>query len=170
MIVRRIRSSILAKDSDDDMTTVVVDGLDRLIQEQQGRLETIESELKDIRRRLDRIWEMVGSTDSYLTDLPPQIRANRDRQLHLEDSLQEANAVLSQRRAIRHDVATITARALDMTEFLEESQLPERKAFVETFVREIVVMPGKAIIQYKVPTAKDSQNPEGDSEELELAG
>ena len=33
----------------------------------------------------------------------------------------------------------------------------------------IVVMPGKAVIHYKVPLAKDSQNPEGDSEELDLA-
>ena len=170
LIVGRIRSSILAKDSDDDMTTVVVNELDKLVQEQQGRLEIIESELKDLRRKLDRIWEMVGSTDSYLADLPPRIRAHRDRQLHVEDSLQEANVILSQRRAIRDDAATITAKALDMTEFLEKSELPERKAFVETFVREIVVMPGKAVVHYKVPTAKDSQSPDGDAEELDLAG
>ncbi len=170
LIIERIRSSILAKDSDDDMTTVVVSELDKLVQEQQGRLEIIESELRDVRRRLDRIWEMVGSTDSYLADLPPRIRANRDRQLHLESSLQEANAILSQRRAIRDDVATITAKALDMTEFLEKSELSERKTFVATFIREIVVMPGKAVVHYKVPTVRDSQNPEGDSEELDLAG
>ena len=30
-------------------------------------------------------------------------------------------------------------------------------------------MPGKAIVHYKVPMAKDSQNPEGDSEEVDLA-
>ena len=169
LIIDRIRSSILAKDSDDDMKTVVVNELDKLVQEQRGRLEIIESELKDVRRRLDRIWEIVASTDGYLADLPPQIRANRDRQLHLEASLQEANAILSQRKAIRDDVATITAKALDMTEFLDESELPERKAFVETFVREIVVMPGKAIVHYKVPTVRDSQNPDGDAEELDLA-
>ena len=169
LIVGRVRSSILAKDSDDDMATVVLNELDKLVQEQRGRLEIIESELKDLRRRLDRIWEMLESTDDYLADLPPQIRANRDRQLHLEASLQEVNAILSQRRALRNDVATITAKALDMTEFLEESELPERKAFVETFIKEIVVMPGKAVVHYRVPTAKDSQNPDGDSEELDLA-
>ena len=31
-------------------------------------------------------------------------------------------------------------------------------------------MPGKAVVHYKVPMAKDSQSPEGDSEELHLAG
>ena len=171
LIVGRIRSSILAKNGSDDMATVVVKELDRLVQEQRGRIETIESELKDVRRRLDWLWDFVESTDDDLArTATPRIGANRDQQLHLEASLQEANATLSQRRAIRDDVATITAKAMDMTEYPEESELPERKAFVETFVRGIVVMPGKATIHYKVPIAKDNRNPEGDSEELDLAG
>ena len=90
--------------------------------------------------------------------------------MHLEASLQEANAILSQRRATRDGVATITAKTLSMTEYPEASGLPERKAFVQTFVRDIVVMPGKATMHYKVPIAKDSPNPGGDSEELDLAG
>ena len=153
------------------MTTVVVKELDRLVQEQRGRIETIESELKDVRRRLDRLWDFVESTDDDLArTATPRIGANKDQQARLEASLQEANAILSQRRATRDGVATVTAKTLDMAEYPEESELPERKAFVETFVRDIVVMPGKAVIHYKVPIAKDSRNPEGDSEELDLAG
>ena len=171
MIVDRIRTSILAKDSNGDMTTVVVKELDRLVQEQRGRLEIIESELKDVRRRLDRLWDFVESTDDDLADTAsPRIRENRDRQVRLEVLLQEANAILSQRRAIRDDVAIMTAKVLDATDFPESSELPERRVFVETLLRDIVVMPGKAVIKYKVPIAKDSQNPEGDSEELDLAG
>ncbi|MDE2715474.1 MAG: recombinase family protein [Chloroflexota bacterium] len=169
MIVRMIRSSILAKDSSSDMTTVVVKELDRLVQEQRGRLDVIESELKDVRRRLERLWDFVESTDGDLANTTSRFRDNKDQKARLEESLQEANAILSQRTAIRDDVATITAKALDMTEFLDKSELPERKTFVETFIREIVVMPGKALVQYKVPMTKDSPNPEGDSEELDLA-
>ena len=143
LIVGRIRSRILAKDGNDDMTTVVVRELDRLVEEQRGRIETIESELKDVRFRLDRLWDFVGSNDYDLAETAsPRIRSSRDQQLHLEASLQEANVILSQLRAIRDDVATITAKTLDITEYPEESELPERKAFV----RDIVVMPGKATI------------------------
>ena len=91
-IVDRIRSSILTKDGNDDVTTVVVKELDRLVREQRGRLEIIESELKDVRRRLDRLWDFVESTDDDLADTTPRFRANRDRQVRLEASLQEANA------------------------------------------------------------------------------
>ena len=144
LIIGRARSSILTKDSNGDQMTVVVKELDRLIQEQRGRLEIIESELNEVRNRLDRLWYIVESTDVDPADTAPRIRANRDRQVRLETSLQEGNAILSQRRAIRDDVVIMTAKALDMPEFLEKSELPERKVFVETFIRDIVVMPGKA--------------------------
>ncbi|MDE2836547.1 MAG: recombinase family protein [Chloroflexota bacterium] len=171
LIVGRIRSSILAKDGNDDMATVVVRELDRLIQEQRGRVETIESELKEVRLRLDRLWNFIESSGGDLAEAAsPKIRATRDQQLHLEALLQEASANLSQRRTTRDGVATITAKTLSMTEYPETSELPERKAFVQTFARDIVVMPGKATIHYKVPISRDSPNLEGDYEELDLAG
>ncbi len=37
---------------------------------------------------------------------------------------------------------TIAAYAQDMNQFLQESELTERRAFIESFVKEIVVMVG----------------------------
>ena len=62
------------------------------------------------------------------------------------------------------------ARAQDVGEFLRESELSERKAFAEVFVREIVVMPGKAVIHYNVPMPDDSHMPGAQSEEIVLGG
>ena len=53
---------------------------------------------------------------------------------------------------------------------MNESELSERKAFAETFVREIMVMPERALIRYNVPMVGDSPTPGADSEELDLAG
>ena len=64
----------------------------------------------------------------------------------------------------------ITALVRDMTEFLKDSELHERRAFTETFVKEIVVMSGKALIRYNVPMAKDSDTAGADSEEVFLDG
>ena len=60
----------------------------------------------------------------------------------------DARATLSQRRTVLDDVETITACAQDMSEFLNESEMTERRAFVETFVKEVVVMPGNALLRY----------------------
>ena len=64
----------------------------------------------------------------------------------------------------------ITARVQDIREFLKESELPGRRAFIETFVSEIVVMPGKAVIRYNVPMPDDSRTPGAESEEVLLSG
>ena len=39
----------------------------------------------------------------------------------------------------------------------EASVCQGRRAFVETFVKEIVVMPGKAVTQYTIPISQSTQ-------------
>ena len=54
--------------------------------------------------------------------------------------------------------------------FLKTSELTESKAFIRSFVKEIAVAPGKAIIRYSIPMPYDSRIPGRDSEELALNG
>ena len=54
-------------------------------------------------------------------------------------------------------LVTITAYALDMSMFLNESELTERKAFIESFVKEIVVMPDNGrVIKVRVTFTNDA--------------
>ena len=45
----------------------------------------------------------------------------------------------------------IAAYAKDMRDFLDESELAERRAFIQSLVKEIVVMPGDALLRYAIP-------------------
>ena len=156
LIVGRIRISILTATIIGDLKKVVSQELGELIREQRRRLDTIEFELADVRRRLGRLWDLVETTDDDLGDTAQRIMAIRDRQMRLEVSVEDAKVILSQRRAIRDDMETIAANALDMTEFLKESELSERKALVETLIREIIVMqarPGSSTTSRCPPTA-----------------
>jgi len=141
-----------------------------LVREQRRRLETIESELADVRRRLGRLWDVVETTDDVPADMEIRIKANTERRSLLEASLEEAQSILHQRRSVKNDLEAILARAQDVAVFLEESELSERKAFSQTFIREIVVMPGKAVVRYTVPMVCDSHMPGADSEEVPLDG
>ena len=57
-----------------------------------------------------------------------------------------------------------------MSEFLNESELTERRAFIETFAKEIVVMPGDALLRYTIPMPGDSPIPGRNTEEMALNG
>ncbi|MDE2838220.1 MAG: hypothetical protein OXL97_12060, partial [Chloroflexota bacterium] len=127
--------------------------------------------LEDVKQKLGRIWHYIESTDNVeMADASDRIREHRDRQARLEAAASEARALLSDRRESRDDVETIAAYAQDMSEFLKESELTERRAFIETFVKEIVIMPGKAVVRYTVPMPDDSRIPGGSAEDMALNG
>ena len=57
-----------------------------------------------------------------------------------------------------------------MSEFLKTSELTETKAFVGSFVKEVVVKPGRAAIVYSIPTPDDSPMGGADVAEIALNG
>ena len=63
---------------------------------------------------------------------------------------------------------TIAAYAQDLSAFLTDSELTGRRAFIEGFVKEIVVMPGNALLRYTIPMPDDSPIPGRDAEEMAL--
>ena len=130
--------------------------MDGVAGEHRKRLETIEDEFEDVKRRLGRIWNAIETTDIGMADASDRIREHRERKERLEEAAADARAVLSQRRAYLDDVNTISAYAHDMKDFLEESELTERRSFIESFVKEIIVIPGDALIRYTVPMPDDS--------------
>ena len=76
--------------------------------------------------------------------------------------------MLSQRRVVLDDVETIAAYCQDLSRYLNESELTERRAFIESFVKEIVVQPGGAVVRYTIPMPEDSPIGGRDTEEVTL--
>ena len=100
-----------------------------------------------------------------------RIKEHRERKERLEDAAADARAILSERRAHLDDVKTISAYAKDMRDFLNESELTERRAFIESFVKEIVVMPGRRPqCATPIPMPDDSLIPGRNTEEMALNG
>ncbi|MYC37407.1 MAG: recombinase family protein [Chloroflexi bacterium] len=159
LVVNKIRANILTEGNIRALVKVVDEEMDGLAREQRKRLETIDDELEEVKRKLARIWHFVENTDTDMAAASERIAEHRERQLRLEDAAAEARMVLTQRRKVLDDVNTIAAYAQDMSEFLEESELTERRSFIESFVKEIVVVPGDALMRYTVPMPDDSLIP-----------
>ncbi len=134
---------------------LVNEELDEVFQEQKERLEAMEEELLEVRRRMDRLWYAVETTDLEINDIIPRLREHQERQEKLEVAAEEARAALSNRPARLED-AKIAAYAREMSDFLMESELTETKAFIRSFVKEIAVAPGQATIRYAMPMPEDS--------------
>ena len=156
MIVEKIRSSILTDGSITELVKVVDEQMDGIAGEQRKRLKTIEDELDDVKRRLKIIWDALETSNLDVAEASERINEHRERKERLEDAAEDARAILSERREHLDDVDTIAAYARDMKDFLQESELTERRAFITSFVKEIMVIPGDALIRYTVPMPGDS--------------
>ena len=82
----------------------------------------------------------------------------------------QLRAVLAQSRALLDDANTVTSYAKDMKDFLNESELTERRAFIQSFVKDIIVVPGDALLKYTVPMPDDSLIPGRSAEKVALNG
>ena len=171
LVVGKIRSNILTEGNIRALVKVVDEQMDGVAREQRKRLETIEAELEDVKRKLGRIWHFVETTDIDMADASDRIKSTGSGRSALR-TRRDARAILSQRRAVLDDVKTIAAYAKDMSEFLNESELTERRAFIETFVKEIVVMPGDALLRYTIPISQSTRKAQvlvgGGSEEFRV--
>ena len=166
-IIRNLRENVLTEGNIRGLVNELDEEMDGLAHEQRGRLESIDGELEDVKRRLARIWHVIETTDMEMADAAERVRELRDRRDKLEQAADEARAVLAERRELLDRAETIAAFAADMSEFLRTSQLTETRAFIRSFVKEIQIRPGKATIIYTIPMPEDS--PIGDSDTAELA-
>ncbi len=71
--------------------------MDGVAREERQRLEAIENELADVRRRMDRLWFAVETSDMEVNDILPRIRQHQDRQDRLEKTASQARAALPER-------------------------------------------------------------------------
>ena len=170
LIVSEIRENVLTESNIRDLVKLLDEEMDGVAREQRERLETIDEELEDVKKRLGRIWQVIETTDIEMADASERIREHRERKEKLEIAAEEARALLSDRRQFLDSADTIAAFAAEMGEFLKSSELTETKAFVRSFVKEIVVKPGRAAIVYSIPTPDDSPIGGADAAEIALNG
>ena len=169
-LVMQIRANILTESNIRDLVRLMDEEMDGVAAEQRERLENIEAELIEVRRRLDRVWHVIENSELDISDATSRIREHRERQEKLEIAAEEARALLSERRAVLDNVDTIASYAHDMSDFLMTSEITESRAFIKSFVKEIKVKPGKATVYYTLPTPPDSPIGGGDAAEMALHG
>ena len=173
LIVNEIRENVLTESNIRDLVKLLDEEMDGVARDQRERLQTIEEELEDVKKRLARIWNHIETTDTEMADASDRIKEHRERKEKLEIAAEEARALLKERRQFLDSadtIATIATFAAEMSEFLKTSELTEPKAFVGSFVKEVVVKPGRAAIVYSIPTPDDSPMGGADAAEIALNG
>ena len=162
-IIDKIKERILTEETIVELVTLVAEEIDAMSGELAGRLEVIEAELLDVRKRLEKLYEAIETSKLTLEVLSPRIMSLRHREEQLEAARDDAEIQLEQRRVELPNTEEIARYVADFREFLQEGTIPERKALIRNFVEGIEVVGDEATLTYTVPMPNDGVTSESAS-------
>ena len=162
-VVEKIRERILTEETIVELVTLVAEEIDAMAGELSGRLEVIDAELGDVRKRLERLYEALETSELTLEVLSPRIFSLRHREEQLEAAREDATGQLEQRRVELPNTEEIKEYVADFREFLKEGTFPERKALIRNFVEGIEVVGDEAVLTYTIPMPNDGVTSESAS-------
>ena len=114
-------------------------------------MRVLESELADIQSRLDRLYDALETGKVTLDDLSPRIQYLRHRQEQVHAAKADVEDALADRSSNRVSIREVRKYVGELRRLLQQSELAERKAFIKSFVREIVVRGDQAELRYVLP-------------------
>ena len=154
-VVEKIRERILAEETIVELVQLVAEEIDAMAGELSGRLEVVEAELGDVRKRLEKLYEAIETSELTLEVLSPRIFSLRHREEQLEAARDDAERQLEQRRVELPTTKEIKEYVANFREFLAEGTIPERKALIRNFVEGIEVNGEEAVLTYTIPMPND---------------
>ena len=158
--MEKIRERILTEET---IVTMVAEEIDAMAGELSGRLEVVEAELGEVRKRLEKLYEAIETSDLTLEVLSPRIFSLRHREEQLEAARDDAERQLEQRRVELPTTEEIKEYVADFRDFLEEGTIPECKALIRNFVEGIEVNGDEAVLTYTIPMPNDGVTSESAS-------
>ena len=119
LVVEKIRSNIFTEGSIPDLVSAVDEEIDSMVAEHRKRVRTIESEIEDVKKQVDRIWRYIATRDGVdEAKTAARMAEYEDRQDRLEDAAANAREVLAQHRAAMGDAGEIAEYAREMGRLL----------------------------------------------------
>lgn len=144
----------------EELVTLVNREMDRASVDYTDELKLISKEEDDIANRLGKLYDAIETGDFNLDDLSPRIKELRRRQVGLESRRVELENILSDRRVELADLETVRGCITDLRDVLTDSPLCERRAFIRSFVKELIVTDNGVKLNYTVPLPQSRLNKE----------
>ena len=170
LVVAKIKERILTEENLLELVRLVNEELDATAHEYRDRLNVVEADLADVNRRLERLYDVLETGKLNQDDLYPRLQLLRHRQDQLRAARADIEDSLQGRREQIGDLSEIVKHVDGMRSLLMETSLAEQRAFIKSFVQEIVVTGQEAILRYTLPLPPDRLGQPSGGGEGELYG
>jgi len=162
-VVAKIMQRILNEETITELVQLVAEEVDALAEERASDLAIVESDLDDVRRRLEKLYDAIENSELTYEALSPRILKLRQQEDQLTAVRDDAVRNLEQRRADLPSTPEIKRYVAEFREFLQTGTVPERKALIRNFVQGVKVDGDEVSIRYTIPMPSDGATQDRES-------
>ena len=164
-VVDHIRVNVLTEGNVTELMELVEEETAEFNRDQRGRLEALESEISEVRTWLDRLYRAIETSDIDISDVASRIGEHRERERRLSDTADEVRRALVKTQSRLAGAKFVASFAEKVGDALDRSEFKERRVFIRSFVKEIVVGSGQAVIRYTIPMPSNDSGTGLDTED-----
>jgi site-specific DNA recombinase len=151
LVIDQIKQKVLDKQCLEELTNLVNEELDAGYSVIKEKISNLDNEINDVENRLGRLYDALETGKLTLDDLAPRIKELRAKQGELSKARVVAEAEMTLQGYQQLDTNAIRSYAADLWVILEESEVAQRKAFLRSFVKKIVIEKDSVKLYYNLP-------------------
>jgi DNA invertase Pin-like site-specific DNA recombinase len=155
LVIDQLRSKVLIDDNLEKLVTMVNEELQSASYGLKDRLDVIDTELKDVKERLSRLYDALETGKLGLNEIAPRIIELRSHQDELRKARVQVEADMIANGVDDVDISVVKSYARDLRDLLEESDYTERKGFLRSFVKRVEVDKSEVTVRYRLPLPPD---------------
>jgi site-specific DNA recombinase len=155
LVIDKIRQHVLTEDNLRELVRMVNEEIDASAAQYNDELDGISTEIADVDKRLGRLYDAIETGKVIFDDLSERIQSVKQRKELLQARRWELEWQLKERRVELADPKTVKSYVDELQALLGESSLAERKSFIRSFVKEIVVTGDAVVLHYTIPLSSD---------------
>jgi site-specific DNA recombinase len=160
LVVTKIKEHILTTENLTQLVELVNEEMDSSSSEYRKEMDTIARELGGVDQRLDNLYNLIETGKIELDLLKPRLQQLKQQHDRLLARKAELEILLSQRKIELVGPELTRQYVEDLRQFIDSTELTERRSFVKSFVKEIKVTGNEGRIRYTFPLPPDNHEEE----------
>jgi site-specific DNA recombinase len=161
LVTSKIKEHILTPENLTELVELVNEEMDAASTEYRDELDTIISEIGGVEQRLGNLYNAIENGNIEFNLLKPRLQELRSQHDRLLARKAELEDLMSQRKIELASPEVVRKYVEDLRQFIDSSDLTERRVFIKSFVKEIKVMGDEGRIKYTFPIPPDNHEEEG---------
>ena len=156
-VIQQLQETIFTESNLEELVKLVNEDIKQELKLYQDRIQTAATHANDINTRLGRLYDAIETGKVPIDELAPRIRELKSQKDNLNESRiqAEVDAILQHSHVL--DMNSIKDYVDDLKVLLGEADNAERKTFLRSFVKRIVVDSDRVTVEYKLPVPPASE-------------